>query len=94
LNSYRIENEIIRPKLNLEDLTEGSIKLHIIPLLDKINGKTISKSKLLKILDFLFFCCYGDYYSKTDERHVKYQKYLKEKYANYVDVLPEKIKIK
>jgi len=93
LDSYQFDIVILKPKLNLDDTIEDPLKLHIVPLKDKLSGEIISKSKLLEILGFLLFCCYGDYYKITDNNHAIYHNYLKERYNIYCKTLPEFIPI-
>jgi hypothetical protein len=91
LNTYKVAFNIVRPKIDLDDNTEGELKLYIIPMSDNITGDTISKTIMLELLDFMLFCCYGDHYKETDDNHIIYQNYLKTKYENYSKILPERI---
>jgi hypothetical protein len=94
LISYQFDIDILKPRLNLDDTIDVLLKLFIVPLKDQLSGETISKSKFLEILDFLLFCCYGDYYKITDSNHIIYHNYLKERYNNYIKILPDFIPIK
>lgn len=91
VNNYKIGIDILRPRIHLDDNTEDVLDLHIIPLKEEFKEKTITKEKLLAILDFLLFCSYGDFYPVSDKNHEKYHEYLKSKYNSYVDTLPDKI---
>lgn len=93
LIAYELDFEYYRPKLSLEDSKdEEKLALLVIPINDTIK-KTFSKNKVLDILNFIHFYCYGDYYNSKDNLHKQFQKYMHTRMEFYKTNLPEKIKV-
>ncbi len=91
---YELLNfQYFRPKLNLDDTTEEELELLIIPI-KNIVSTTFSKEKILDILNFIHFYCYGDYYEKDDNLHSAFQRYLQGRVEYYESNLQDEIGVK
>ncbi len=92
--AYELDFDYFRPKYNLEDTnTEEKLSLFVIPISESLK-KYITKKKVIDILNFIHFYCYGDYYDATSPSHVQFQNYMKARMKIYDSILPDKIKVK
>jgi hypothetical protein len=93
LVALELDFDYQRPKLNLEDTKEEKLSLLVIPIKGNI-GNTFTKAKVLDILSFIHFYCYGDYYETTDPLHIEYQNYMQSRIDFYSANLPDEINAK
>lgn len=80
----------IRPKMSLIDNNETQLLLMLIPIKEKIE-RTIRKDKMLDILSFIHYYCYGDYYDNDQKEFAEFREYLITRMHYYDSVLPGEI---
>lgn len=93
LQSLMCQFDYISPKLSLDpDYKESRCTLHFIPL---TNGKLthVSKSDMIRHLEFVYQCCYGDMYDMTHPQFKAYQVHLKSLVNRYRESLPELVRV-
>lgn len=85
--------DYICPRVCLDEQThEEPFTLHCIPLNgDKLT--VVSKKEMVKFIEFIYFYCFGDFYSAGDPEFIKHCRYLNKIVKHYRDVLPDKIMV-
>lgn len=79
------------PKVSMShEARESSLFLFGVGVNNEI-PKSIDKSKMLEILSFIYFDCYGDLYDVKDPLFIEYKSHLNEMYKYYEENLPDEI---
>lgn len=93
LTSLMCKFDYISPKLSLDaDYKESRCSLHFIPL----NGEpatAVPKDEMIRHLEFVYYCCYGDIYDMTDPRFRAYHSHLESLVKRYRKVLPDQVPV-
>ncbi len=93
LSTYELGFDYYRPKLNLQDTKEEKLTLLVIPISETITN-SLSKEKVIDILSFIHFYCYGDYYEPHDTMHQEFQNYMQSRINFYQANLPDEVSAK
>jgi hypothetical protein len=95
LHAYHILIEYQRPKLSLDpNLNEESLVLMCVPLTACKTTNTLSKIGVIRLLEFIHYYCYADFYSPSDPSFTIFQNYLKGRMELYQRTLPDPVPVK
>ena len=90
LKAMELQFAYDRPKLSLTDQREERLALMIVPIGLAIKDE-LNKNRVIDILSFIHFYCYGDIYDKKTDEFAIYHGYLKKRMDHYRCALPNKI---
>lgn len=90
LTVKELKFDYYRPKMSLVDKDEPQLVLMVVPFLEEI-PKKVTKDKILDILSFIHFYCYGDYYDKDQREFEQFQAYLGQRMECYETILPDEV---
>jgi hypothetical protein len=90
LKALELDFPYNRPKLNLSDQEEESLVLMIAPISLTVE-REVSKERVIDILSFIHFYCYGDIYDDGTIEFMRYHQYLSERILYYTHSLPSKV---
>jgi hypothetical protein len=92
--AYEICIDYKRPKLSLDPkLKEEPLILAYVPLGSHTPLNSLSKSSVIKLLEFIHLYCYADFYEVSDPQFIQFQEYLKKRLASYEKNLPDMVPV-